>query len=196
MCPLEDLEFGVCVTAVRDGGCGNGRSRSYEELDDVQRPVDRLRAKDPREPVRTKILPAALPSSPAAAAPLSLGSRRTAPRCRALDCVAHVGEAGDVGEGALEAEAEAAVRYRAVAAHIAVSGRSAPSRCGTRPCAHPAPRAAPRAGCRRLRRVGRSVRIANSDGIIAIMACDPRPSRCPERGVRRARGEQRYLIST
>src|SRR6266436_2349593 len=38
------------------------------------------------------------------------------------DGVAHVGEAGDVGEGALEAEAEAGVRHRAVAAQIAVPG--------------------------------------------------------------------------
>jgi hypothetical protein len=35
---------------------------------------------------------------------------------------AHVGEAGDVGEGALEAEAEAGMRHRAVAAQIAVPG--------------------------------------------------------------------------
>src|SRR5580692_2968923 len=36
------------------------------------------------------------------------------------DRVADVGEAGDVGEGALEAEAEAGVRHRAVAAQVAV----------------------------------------------------------------------------
>src|SRR5215472_9830595 len=38
------------------------------------------------------------------------------------DGVAHIGEAGDVGEGALEAEAEAGVRHRAVAPQIAVPG--------------------------------------------------------------------------
>src|SRR5215469_565951 len=36
--------------------------------------------------------------------------------------VADVGEAGDVGQGALEAEAEAGVRHRAVAPQIAVPG--------------------------------------------------------------------------
>src|SRR5690242_11417791 len=41
---------------------------------------------------------------------------------RERDGVAHVGEAGDVCEGALEAEAEAGVRYRTVAAQIAVPG--------------------------------------------------------------------------
>src|SRR5688500_3648250 len=38
------------------------------------------------------------------------------------DGVAHVGEAGDVGEGALEAQAEAGVRHAAVAAQVAVPG--------------------------------------------------------------------------
>src|SRR6266852_4433995 len=47
---------------------------------------------------------------------------RVAGRSRERDRVAHVGEAGDVGEGALEAEAEAGVRHRAVAAQIAVPG--------------------------------------------------------------------------
>ena len=45
-------------------------------------------------------------------------------RCRRAgdgDCVAHVREAGDVGEGALNAEAEAGVRHRAVAAQTAPS---------------------------------------------------------------------------
>src|SRR5436305_830678 len=36
------------------------------------------------------------------------------------DRVAHIGEAGDVGDGALEAQPEAGVRHRAVAAQIAV----------------------------------------------------------------------------
>jgi hypothetical protein len=40
-------------------------------------------------------------------------------RSRERDRVEHVGEAGDVGEGALEAEAEAGVRHRAVAPQIA-----------------------------------------------------------------------------
>jgi hypothetical protein len=39
---------------------------------------------------------------------------------RERDRVAHVGKPGDVGERALEAEAEASVRYRAVAAQVAV----------------------------------------------------------------------------
>src|SRR5271165_4816963 len=43
-------------------------------------------------------------------------------RSREGDGVAHVGEAGDVGEGALEAEAEAGMRHRAVAAQVAVPG--------------------------------------------------------------------------
>src|SRR5271163_4417368 len=47
---------------------------------------------------------------------------RVAGRPREGDGVADVGEAGDVGEGALEAEAEAGVRHRAVAAQIAVPG--------------------------------------------------------------------------
>src|SRR5260370_42266206 len=47
---------------------------------------------------------------------------RVAGCSREGDRVAHVGEAGDVGEGALEAEAEAGVRDRAVAAQIAVPG--------------------------------------------------------------------------
>src|SRR5215472_12000355 len=45
------------------------------------------------------------------------------PRCaREGDGVAHIGEAGDVGEGALEAEAEAGMRHSAVAPQIAVPG--------------------------------------------------------------------------
>src|SRR5712672_3618585 len=47
---------------------------------------------------------------------------RVAGRSREGDRVTHVGEARDVGEGALEAEAEAGVRHRAVAAQIAVPG--------------------------------------------------------------------------
>src|SRR5438552_9685038 len=47
---------------------------------------------------------------------------RVAGGAREGDCVAHVGEAGDVGEGALEAEAEAGVGDRAVAAQVAVPG--------------------------------------------------------------------------
>jgi hypothetical protein len=47
---------------------------------------------------------------------------RIARRSREGDCVAHVGEAGDVGQGALETEAEAGMRHRAVAAQIAVPG--------------------------------------------------------------------------
>src|SRR5262249_33208533 len=39
---------------------------------------------------------------------------------RERDRVAHVGKSGDVRERALEAEAEAGVRYRAVAAQVAV----------------------------------------------------------------------------
>src|SRR5580700_6243435 len=39
---------------------------------------------------------------------------------RERDRVAHVGKPGDVGERALEAEAEAGVRYRAVAAQVAI----------------------------------------------------------------------------
>src|SRR5262249_62014242 len=39
---------------------------------------------------------------------------------RERDRVAHVGKPGDVGERTLEAEAEAGVRYRAVAAQVAV----------------------------------------------------------------------------
>src|SRR5215469_1138501 len=39
---------------------------------------------------------------------------------RERDRVAHVGKPGDVGERALEAEAEAGVRYRAVATQVAV----------------------------------------------------------------------------
>src|SRR5688572_18636121 len=38
------------------------------------------------------------------------------------DGVAHVGQAGDVGDGALEAQAEAGVRHAAVAAQVAVPG--------------------------------------------------------------------------
>ena len=49
---------------------------------------------------------------------------------RERDCVAHVGEAGDVGEGALEAEAEAGVRYRAVAAQITPSPNPPPLAAG------------------------------------------------------------------
>src|SRR5712691_2321107 len=47
---------------------------------------------------------------------------RVAGGSREGDGVAHVGEAGDVGEGALEAEAEAGMRHRAVAPEIAVPG--------------------------------------------------------------------------
>src|SRR3984893_1881120 len=47
---------------------------------------------------------------------------RVAGGSREGDCVADVGEAGDVGEGTLEAEAEAGVRHRAVAPEIAVPG--------------------------------------------------------------------------
>src|SRR5580704_5678627 len=47
---------------------------------------------------------------------------RVAGGAREGDGVADVGEAGDVGEGALEAEAEAGVRHRAVAAQVAVPG--------------------------------------------------------------------------
>src|SRR5437660_12684313 len=47
---------------------------------------------------------------------------RVAGGSREGDRVAHIGEAGDVGEGALEAEAEAGLRHRAVAAQIAVPG--------------------------------------------------------------------------
>src|SRR5688500_7533059 len=36
--------------------------------------------------------------------------------------VAHVGEAGDVGDGALEAQAEAGVRHGAVATEVAIPG--------------------------------------------------------------------------
>src|SRR5580700_1899761 len=43
-------------------------------------------------------------------------------RSREGDRVAHVGEAGRIGEGALEAEAEAGVRHRAVAPQVAVPG--------------------------------------------------------------------------
>src|SRR5215831_6080129 len=45
---------------------------------------------------------------------------RVAGRARERDRVAHVGEAGDVGQRALEAEAEAGMRHRAVAAQIPV----------------------------------------------------------------------------
>jgi hypothetical protein len=41
-------------------------------------------------------------------------------RARKRDGVAHVGEAGDVGERALEAEAEAGMRHGAVAAQVAI----------------------------------------------------------------------------
>src|SRR5271169_6376360 len=47
---------------------------------------------------------------------------RVAGGARERDRVAHVGEAGDVGEGALKAEAEAGMRHRAVAAQVAVPG--------------------------------------------------------------------------
>src|SRR5262245_42485682 len=43
-------------------------------------------------------------------------------RARERDGVAHVGEAGDVGQRALEAEPEARMRHRAVAAQVAVPG--------------------------------------------------------------------------
>jgi hypothetical protein len=43
-------------------------------------------------------------------------------RSREGDRVADVGEAGDVGKGALEAEAKAGVRHRAVAPEVAVPG--------------------------------------------------------------------------
>jgi hypothetical protein len=71
-------------------------------------------------------------------------------RCRGArerDRVAHLGEAGDIGEGAREAEAEARVRHRAIAAQVAVPG-SAPGRCRARPCACRVRRAAPRVGRR------------------------------------------------
>src|SRR5215471_14219918 len=47
---------------------------------------------------------------------------RVARRSREWNCVAHVGEAGHVRDRALEAQAEAGVRHRAVAAQIAVPG--------------------------------------------------------------------------
>src|SRR5215471_2154061 len=47
---------------------------------------------------------------------------RVARRAWERDGVAHIGEAGDIGEGALEAEAKAGVRHRAVAAQVAVPG--------------------------------------------------------------------------
>src|SRR6202035_3428092 len=47
---------------------------------------------------------------------------RVAGSPRERDCVADVGEASDVGQRALEAEAEAGVRHGAVAAQIAVPG--------------------------------------------------------------------------
>src|SRR6266481_965633 len=47
---------------------------------------------------------------------------RVAGGSREGDGVAHISEAGDVGEGALEAEAEAGMRHRAIAAQIAVPG--------------------------------------------------------------------------
>src|SRR6201984_10413 len=47
---------------------------------------------------------------------------RVAGGARERDGVADVGEAGDVGEGALEAEAEAGMRHRAVTAQVAVPG--------------------------------------------------------------------------
>src|SRR5438270_1933694 len=58
--------------------------------------------------------------------PTALPSYASIPRiprsAREGDRVAHVGEAGDVDEGALEAEAEAGVRHRAIAAQVAVPG--------------------------------------------------------------------------
>src|SRR6266581_7887432 len=53
---------------------------------------------------------------------LSVSIPRVARGSREGDRVAHVGEAGRIGDRALEAEAEAGVRYRAVAAQIAVPG--------------------------------------------------------------------------
>jgi hypothetical protein len=72
-------------------------------------------------------------------------------RCRGArerDGVVDVGEAGDVGEGALEAEAEPGVRHRAVGGAGHGTRRSAPGPCRARPYCSPASRAAPRAGCR------------------------------------------------
>src|SRR5947207_5407109 len=43
-------------------------------------------------------------------------------RARKRDRVAHVGEAGDVGERALEAQPEARVRHRSVPAQVAIPG--------------------------------------------------------------------------
>src|SRR5712691_6047322 len=47
---------------------------------------------------------------------------RVARGSREGDRVAHVGEAGRIGDRALEAKAEAGVRYRAVAPEVAVPG--------------------------------------------------------------------------
>src|SRR5262245_63026385 len=47
---------------------------------------------------------------------------RVAWRARKRDGVAHVGKTGDIGQRALEAEAETRVRHRAVATQIAVPG--------------------------------------------------------------------------
>jgi hypothetical protein len=68
------------------------------------------------------------------------------------DGVAHIGEPGDVGEGApgeSRGEAEAGVRDRAVAAQVAVPGVLLSIDAAFRPCCGPMLRAAPRAGCRR-----------------------------------------------
>src|SRR5262249_24585620 len=47
---------------------------------------------------------------------------RVSGRSRERDRIAHVGKPGDVGEGALEAQPEARVRHRAIAAQVPVPG--------------------------------------------------------------------------
>jgi hypothetical protein len=53
---------------------------------------------------------------------------RAAGGAREGDGVAYISDAGDVGEGALEAEAEAGVRHRAVAAQAALARARGPNR--------------------------------------------------------------------
>src|ERR1700719_4314995 len=77
--------------------------RTYDQADSG---VDRARTDGERRRERSR----------------SMHQYRALPGAREGDRVAHVGEAGDVGEGALEAEPEAGARHRAVAAQVAVPG--------------------------------------------------------------------------
>src|SRR5262249_23292132 len=74
-----------------------------------------------RRPLHRRLVESEEPTASPRRPPETRWSIPRAPRrARERDRVAHVGETGDVGERPLEAEAEAGVRHRAVAAQIAV----------------------------------------------------------------------------